>query len=162
MYKKILAPFDSSELSECSVEHIKAIASGCNVPEVVLLTVIERVVIPFSETIVTNEAMEQTKQYIERERQTQLKTEEYLNKLASSLSKQCITVQTTVIPAKAGQSPADIILDYVDNNSVDLIIMSTHGRSGAARWAFGSVTDKVMRHSKVPVLTVAPASCRVS
>ena len=43
MYKKILAPLDGSELSECSLEHIKAVAAGCQIPEVVLLRVEEPV-----------------------------------------------------------------------------------------------------------------------
>ena len=41
MYKKILVPLDGSELAECALEHVKAIASGCNVPEVVLFRVVE-------------------------------------------------------------------------------------------------------------------------
>jgi len=162
MYNKILAPLDSSELSECAVAHIKAIAGGCHVPEVILLNVVEPSIIPFSDTIVSPEAIEQSKQFLENERQSQLTTEQYLNKVANSLSKDCVTVQTVVIPAKAGQGVADIILDYADNNNVDLIIISTHGRSGITRWAMGSVADKVVRHAKVPVLTVAPAGCRVS
>ncbi len=43
---------------------------------------------------------------------------------------------------------------------MDLIIMSTHGRSGVSRWAFGSVADKVVSHSKIPVLTITPEGCR--
>ena len=43
MYKKILAPLDGSEFSERSLEHVKAIATGCHVPEVVLFGVVEPV-----------------------------------------------------------------------------------------------------------------------
>ena len=41
MYKKVMVPLDGSQFSECSLEHMKAIASGCNVPEVILLRVVE-------------------------------------------------------------------------------------------------------------------------
>ena len=41
MYQKILASLDGSELSERSLEHVKAVATGCQVPEVVLLRVVE-------------------------------------------------------------------------------------------------------------------------
>ena len=41
MYKKILVPLDGSPFSECSLPHVKAIALGCKVPEVVLLSVVE-------------------------------------------------------------------------------------------------------------------------
>ena len=43
MYSKILVPLDGSEMAECALEHARAIATGCNVPEVVLLFVAEHV-----------------------------------------------------------------------------------------------------------------------
>jgi nucleotide-binding universal stress UspA family protein len=54
--------------------------------------------------------------------------------------------------------PAEEILRYADENSIDLILMATHGRSGLKRWAIGSVADKVLHASKVPVWLV-PARC---
>jgi nucleotide-binding universal stress UspA family protein len=51
-------------------------------------------------------------------------------------------------------SPADKIIDYADANAIDLIAMSTHGRSGIGRWVFGSVTDKVLHAGDKPVLAV--------
>lgn len=51
------------------------------------------------------------------------------------------------------------MLDYVDDNGVDLVVMGTHGRSGVARYLLGSVTAKTVRTAGVPVLTVrAPAA----
>jgi nucleotide-binding universal stress UspA family protein len=50
--------------------------------------------------------------------------------------------------------PAEEILRYADENDIDLILMATHGRSGIRRWAMGSVADKVLRASEVPVLLV--------
>ncbi|OGO25315.1 MAG: hypothetical protein A2144_09740 [Chloroflexi bacterium RBG_16_50_9] len=49
---------------------------------------------------------------------------------------------------------ADGILKAAEEAKADMIAMSTHGRSGLRRWAFGSITDKVLRGSSVPVLTV--------
>ena len=43
---------------------------------------------------------------------------------------------------------------WTDEIKADLIAMSTHGRSGISRWAFGSVTDKVLRGGNKPVLIV--------
>ncbi len=51
--------------------------------------------------------------------------------------------------------PHKKILDYADKEDIDLVIMSTHGRSGLDRMLLGSVTEKVIRSSKIPVLTVA-------
>ncbi len=53
---------------------------------------------------------------------------------------------------------AEEILDYASEHSVDMIIMGTHGRKGIDRILFGSVAEKVVRTSLVPVLTVRPSA----
>jgi nucleotide-binding universal stress UspA family protein len=53
-------------------------------------------------------------------------------------------------------SPAEKILEVAAQEGVDLIIMGTHGRKGLERALFGSVCDKVVRNSRIPVLTVYP------
>jgi nucleotide-binding universal stress UspA family protein len=53
------------------------------------------------------------------------------------------------------------ILNEVAQRRADLIVMSTHGRSGIGRWIYGSVADQVMRRAPVPVLLV-PAHARVN
>ena len=73
-------------------------------------------------------------------------------------------LQADNVPAKTVMlhgKPADEILEYSKKNQIDLIIISTHGSSGIARWAFGSVADKVARHATVPVLLITPAACRI-
>ncbi|WP_435181785.1 universal stress protein [Halorussus sp. AFM4] len=50
--------------------------------------------------------------------------------------------------------PYSTILEYADDNDVDLIVMGTHGRTGLDRYLLGSVTERVVRKSDVPVLTV--------
>ena len=49
---------------------------------------------------------------------------------------------------------ADEILTYAAENKIEVIAMCTHGRSGLARWAYGSVADRVLRASSCPVLLV--------
>ena len=49
---------------------------------------------------------------------------------------------------------ADGILEYAEANRIDLIAMSTHGRSDIGRWVLGSVTDKVLHAGNTAVLTV--------
>ncbi len=59
-----------------------------------------------------------------------------------------------VVEAIEHGKPTAQILEYVDDNDIDAIVMGTHGRSGADRLVLGSVTEKVVRKSDVPVLTV--------
>lgn len=50
--------------------------------------------------------------------------------------------------------PAERIVDYARKNSVDMIVMGTHGRRGLARLVLGSTTEKVVRISDCPVFSV--------
>lgn len=147
MYKKILAPVDGSELSECALEHIKAIALGCKVPEVVLFRAIE----PMRQTYgLSAEWLEEATKNIKTS------ANEALSKIAESLAAVGIHCQKVIVNGYA----ANEILDYADHHNVDLIIMSTHGSSGFIRWTMGSVTEKVTRHSPIPVLVVTPKVCQ--
>ncbi len=51
-------------------------------------------------------------------------------------------------------SPAQEIVEYAEDEGIDLIVMGTHGRSGVDRLLLGSVAERVVRTSPVPVLTV--------
>ncbi|MFC4408299.1 universal stress protein [Haloarchaeobius iranensis] len=53
--------------------------------------------------------------------------------------------------------PYEVILEYVDEAGIDLVVMGTHGRTGVERYLLGSVTEKVLRRSDVPVLTIRDA-----
>ena len=150
MYKKILVPLDGSDLSECVLEHVIAIATGSRVTEVILLRIIEEL-----PKLAYSETSEDIVQEAEAKAASDFK--DYLAQLANKLEKEGIATQTVVIQGK----PADEILNYAEKNQVDLIIMSTHGRSGISRWVFGSVADKVVHYSTFPIFIVPPKGCRV-
>ncbi len=61
-------------------------------------------------------------------------------------------VQTKVVTGH----PANEIVAYVKEAGIGLIIMGTHGRTGLDRAIFGSVAEKVVKHSPAPVMTVNP------
>lgn len=50
--------------------------------------------------------------------------------------------------------PADEILQFAEQNGVDLIVMTTHGRSGLSRFIYGSVAERIIHAAKAPVLLV--------
>ncbi|MGH1362253.1 MAG: universal stress protein [Calditrichia bacterium] len=55
---------------------------------------------------------------------------------------------------RRGYSAAEEILQYADEIAADLIVMGTHGRTGLKRWFYGSVSERVVRLAKQPVITV--------
>ncbi len=57
-------------------------------------------------------------------------------------------------------SPAEEIKRFAEEQAIDLIVIATHGRSGLRRMMLGSVAQRVVRDSSVPVLTVKPADMR--
>ncbi|MFC7203106.1 universal stress protein [Haloferax namakaokahaiae] len=61
----------------------------------------------------------------------------------------------TVAEVLSGE-PYEAIIDYATSNEIDIIVMPTHGRSGLRRLLLGSTTERVVRRSEVPVLTVRP------
>ena len=52
---------------------------------------------------------------------------------------------------------AEAILGAADDAHADLIVMSTHGRSGLGRWLYGSVADEVLRHTTLPIVLISAA-----
>ncbi|MFC1910161.1 universal stress protein [Chloroflexota bacterium] len=151
MYKKILVPLDGSEISACSLDHVKDLAMSCRVPEVVLMIVVE----PMSSQAVAAYAQAGV-DIAGVEKKSDVDAREYLEKLANEFDVPGVKTYAAVVRG----NPAEQIMEYADKNNVDLVIMSTRGRSGLSRWVMGSVTDKVVGHSTVPVLTISPAGCR--
>jgi len=141
MYNKLLVTLDGSPLSECVLSHATTIAKDCSVPRMWLLRVVEPM--PIGEGV-TQEFI--CRVYKEREKVAK----EYLEGVAKSLREQGLVVNIAVTQGQ----PADEIVDFAEKNGVDLVIMATHGRSGVGRWVFGSVSDRVMREAKAPLLLV--------
>ncbi|TQD26649.1 universal stress protein [Methanolobus vulcani] len=64
--------------------------------------------------------------------------------------KEGITFESVVLEG----NPSHEIIEFADNNNIDLIVMGTLGKTGIDRFLLGSVAEKVTRNSKVPVLVV--------
>jgi nucleotide-binding universal stress UspA family protein len=153
MYRNILVPLDGSELAECSLPHAKAIAKGCKAFELILFRAIE----PLSGQAISA-MMEAGNDFILKvEYENKKEAEDYVAKMASTLKAEGFPTRGVTINGRA----SDKIMDYSQKNNIDLIVMSTHGRSGISRFYFGSVAEKVSRHSPIPVLLISPSGCRV-
>jgi nucleotide-binding universal stress UspA family protein len=148
MYRKVLAPLDGSALAENTLEHLKVLIKGCNIPEVIILRVIE----PLSAQVLGSLSRTSSPILAKLETNNRQEAISYVRSIADRLKKENINAQPVTLEGNA----ADEILDYANKNNIDLIIMSSHGRSGIKRWFFGSVTQNVINHSTVPVLTIIP------
>jgi nucleotide-binding universal stress UspA family protein len=74
-----------------------------------------------------------------------------------ALAAECRTLTDAEISADLNAGPiAEVLADYARRHEVDLVVISTHGRTGLARLSLGSVTDSLIRHSSIPVLVVKP------
>lgn len=145
MYKKIMVPLDGSALAECVLPHVEAIATGCAVKELVLLRVVE----PERVYSVSDSAIDPNLAAA-REHERKKAAENYLNEIANRLTDRGFTCEVKAIVGRV----AEKLVDYCIDTSVDLIIIATHGRSGVTRWVRGSVADKILRSSTIPVMMV--------
>jgi nucleotide-binding universal stress UspA family protein len=145
MYKRMLIPLDGSELAEILFPYAKELAGRLGL-EMTFLYVCR----PHE-----SESLAVYRAYVEHVAEIIAGQVKEIREKAG--------IQTQDQPVKAvGEvvvgHPAEEILRYADEKEVDLLLMATHGRSGIKRWALGSVADKVLRLSTVPVWLVRAAA----
>jgi len=164
MYKRILVPLDGSKLAECALPHAEELAKGCGTEEIILISATEQVRgrtrAPEAHEVyrasddpwVQGAGSEIIVTFGKKDRQAI----RYLGRIAKRLESKGIKVRTEVL---LSWPPAETITTYARQNNADIIVMSSHGRSGPSRWAHGSVADKVIRASNIPVLIVRAPGC---
>ena len=150
MYKKIMVPLDGSELAECVLPHVKTFIEGGQVKDIVFVRVVEPAATFYSgDYPISPEVMK------ERETATERQARDYLDQVVKRLEPGDAELHSEVLIGNV----ADSLADYSEINKFDLILIATHGRSGVSRWVRGSIADKVLRSSNIPVLMVrAPGS----
>jgi nucleotide-binding universal stress UspA family protein len=149
MYERILVPLDGSKVGEAALSSIEQLAIKLGPGNGVELTLLQ-VISDLTYDFLTEDDAAQLP-YNEKDlKQVQSMAQKYLEKIAAGLRSKGIKVQVRVVEGHA----AEEIIKVSQNINADLIAMSTHGRSGLGRWAMGSITDKVLHESKIPVLTV--------
>ncbi len=141
--KKILLPLDGSQVGGLMVPYIETLAQAL-FAEVVLFHILET-----HSVGVLAPGIEISYQALTRETEKNVHLK-YLDDIEHRFGEKGINTSTVI-----NMGPAiDEITRYAENNSVDLIAMSTHGRSGIGRWVFGSVTRRVLQSGKIPVMTM--------
>lgn len=134
MFERVLVPLDGSPLAETILSQIRRILFWKD-SEIVLLRAIE-----LPPLFGSHEAS-----YLARAEE---EAKAYLRGQELKLAEKGVRVRSLVRSGTA----AGTILEIAESERADLIAMTTHGRSGLSRWTFGSVAEKVLRASPVPLL----------
>jgi nucleotide-binding universal stress UspA family protein len=144
-FKRVLVPLDGSPLAERALPVAMALAQKLD-STIVLFRALE-ISAPSIPALYPDTALSLAREAHEHVR---TEVEQYLAAKEGELEGQGYDVEVEL----RDEPPAEGILDTASAMEIDLIVMSTHGRGGLARWTFGSVADKVARHSPCPVLLV--------
>jgi nucleotide-binding universal stress UspA family protein len=139
---KILAPLDGSDIGESALPYAEAIAANSRA-SICLLQVIS----PPGTAEANLLGGPDWRKFVKAMHDA---GESYLKGVAERLGGKNIKVAYEV----ATGDPADKIVEYAADKGVSMIAMSTHGRTGIARWVLGSVADKVLHGAKKPILLV--------
>ena len=142
--ERILIPLDGSNIGQAALDHIELIARETGAA------------INLIQVISTSGSMEASllgnanwDSFFKAMRET---ASDYLESLVEELKGHGISAKYDILIG----NPAAEIIEYARKNKADLIAMSTHGRTGLARWVLGSVADKVLHGAGMPMWLVRP------
>lgn len=145
MFSKILCPIDFSEYSEEITNYAVNIAKKYNS----LLHMLH--VIPNLNYFIPYGSFLAAENLVAVEKNIEMEVEKDFEKITR-------TIDMPVTKAiRTGVAFLEIV-DYIDEQDIDLVVMGTHGRSGIEHILIGSVAEKIVRKSPCPVLTIRPKS----
>lgn len=142
--KHILAPTDFSHHAEAAVKSAFELAEQFDATVHLVHTLAEPVSAIAPEPMIV--AAPPPEFYEESEKTCK----EALQKVASQFGKPDTKVQTAALWG----SPVDTVLEYAQREPIDLIVISTHGRTGLSHVLLGSVAESIVRNAPCPVLTL--------
>ena len=141
MYKRMVVLLDGSKLAEVVFSYARELSGRLNLNLDLLHVCSSR----------EAEQLPMHQAYVEHMAEMlKAQAEETHDKVVAKPGNEAIEVRGKVVIGY----PAEEILKYADENSIDIIMLSTHGSSGIRRWGLGSVADKVIHGAKVPVWLV--------
>lgn len=146
--KKILAPTDLSELSRVGIRHALNMAKAAGAEVTVYLVVGRDELMHYGDEVSFNYRYEPPEHILERYR---LALDRFLKDHFSDLIPGVLVHEKVELGV-----PDRNIVDEAEAEESDLIVLSTHGRTGLSHVLLGSVTEKVVRHASCPVLSIHP------
>ena len=141
MYNKILVPLDGSAYSEKALDHAVDLARKYS-SKVVLLHVVARIIYAFAETYGDLAAVSS--------REMAEEGKKILAKAQEKLAAQNIPVESKL----SHGNPAEEILKAYEENNIELVVIGSRGLGGIKAFFLGSVSSRVSRYAKCPVLIV--------
>lgn len=149
MLKTVIVPLDGSALSEQVLPHVTLLAKEIDLSVVLLRSYDIRQGISAYEDVFPD--------WAKLEDEAKREATNYLDALVQELQEKGLTGVSQVVTY---EEPAGHLIKLAASTPNSMVAMCTHGRSGVQRWALGSVTEKVARHSAVPVLIIRAAGER--
>ena len=142
--RRILVPLDGSEMAEQVLSPVTSVAQAVGAEVFLFQVAVDHQLASMYRGDWYYLPAEGELEEEEREAQA------YLERVADSLREEGIQVFTGTQIGLVAES----IIEYAETNEIDLMAMCTHGRTGLARWALGSVADRLLRAGGVPILLV--------
>ena len=147
MYRNILIATDGSELAD------KAVAHGLNLAKAVGAKVTALIVeAPFNVfSVPESRARQLSQEFAQHAEYVKRHAGKVLGDVAEAARKAGVPCDTVQIE---DEQPYHAIIKTAENKSCDAIVMASHGRSGISAVLLGSVTNKVLTHTAIPVVVV--------
>jgi len=143
MYQNILVTLDGSPLAEQALPHAVALAKKFDANLHIV-----RVVVPIALIAPTPTEYDISETY---RRACLREAHDYLQNFNTKYGGELKNpIQVQVLEGVV----VDCVLEYADEQHIDMIVMATHGRSGIGRWFYGSVAERVLRAARVPVALI--------
>jgi nucleotide-binding universal stress UspA family protein len=149
MFERVLVPLDGSKVGEAALPVVEQLVDKL-APKTQVEVILFGVITLLRHWVVVGEASAPVSYSDEELALIKSRVTGYLERTGESMRQRGLVIKTMVATGNA----ADEILKAADDIKADLIAMSTHGRSGLRRLAFGSITDRVIRGANMPMLLV--------
>ena len=147
MFRKIVVPLDGSKVAERAMAYAKFLANKDQATIHLIRVSSTELVVGSLGGYPVPQAIIETQIQIHRD---------YLSRLKAGLEEQGFLVQTHIPQGDASSA----ILSLAEREQCDLIVMTSHGRSGVSRFLLGSVAERLSRHAVCPVLIVGRESLK--
>ncbi len=148
MLKKILVPLDGSELAEQALPYALSLTQKYEAELLLIMVLQPQPTYVLAGDMGIGISYSLLEEGLKKERAA---AHDYLNQIVAKLSQDKITIRSEVLE---NQAVAEGIVDMASREAVDVIVKTTHGRSGPSRWVYGNVATKVLQLAPCPIFLV--------